>query len=156
MHTVSRLVAAVSILMLILLSCGEKEKVVEVEVPSDCPPSAPRGLIAYNLDGYVELCWYPNPEDDIDGYDVYYGEEAYGDYYYIGTVWAVYPDPAVVTAGMWTPVEFPLSEFSAAGVNLAAVKKMYIGLGDRNAPTPGGAGLIYIDDIRVTRPEPTQ
>ena len=38
------------------------------------------------------------------------------------------------------------------GVNLARVKKMYLGVGDRKAPVAGGAGRIYIDDIRVTKP----
>jgi len=39
-------------------------------------------------------------------------------------------------------------------VNAAGVKKMYIGVGNRNAPSPGGTGLVYFDDIRITRPEP--
>jgi hypothetical protein len=34
-------------------------------------------------------------------------------------------------------------------VNLKAVKKMYIGLGNRTSPTIGGTGTIYVDDIRV-------
>jgi hypothetical protein len=66
------------------------------------------------------------------------------------------PDDTAVTSVKWLPCNIPLSEFSAAGVNLAAVKKMYIGLGNRDNPTPGGAGLIYVDDIRLTRPEPGQ
>jgi hypothetical protein len=63
-----------------------------------------------------------------------------------------HPDPAIATVTQWTEWRIPLSEFSNAGVNLAAVKKMYIGLGNRSAPTPGGAGLIFIDDIRAARP----
>jgi hypothetical protein len=35
-------------------------------------------------------------------------------------------------------------------VNLAKVKKLYIGVGDRNAPVADGSGRLYIDDIRVT------
>ena len=65
----------------------------------------------------------------------------------IGVV--VHPDPGVVKVGQWTLWAIPLSDFSAAGVNVAAVKKMIIGLGDRNAPTPGGDGVLYIDDITV-------
>ena len=53
--------------------------------------------------------------------------------------------------GQWTVWMIPLNDFSAAGVNVAAVKKMIIGLGDRDAPTPGGAGVIYVDDIAVKR-----
>ena len=40
-----------------------------------------------------------------------------------------------------------------AGVNLSRVSRMVIGLGDRNNPTPGGSGLLYIDDIGVGRPQ---
>jgi hypothetical protein len=54
---------------------------------------------------------------------------------------AAYPD--------WYELNIALSDFSAAGVNLAAVKKMYIGLGNRVSPTTGGMGKIYVDDIRL-------
>jgi hypothetical protein len=37
-------------------------------------------------------------------------------------------------------------------LNLAKVKRLYIGVGDRANPAAGGAGRIYIDDIRVTKP----
>jgi len=32
-------------------------------------------------------------------------------------------------------------------VNLAKVKKLYIGVGDRKSPAAGGTGRIYVDDI---------
>ena len=64
---------------------------------------------------------------------------------------AVHPDPAIATSTQWSRWDIPLSVFSDAGVNLAAVKKICIGLGDRAAPSPGGTGLIYVDDIQVTR-----
>jgi hypothetical protein len=57
---------------------------------------------------------------------------------------------AALTAMTWTEWKVPLS--SMTGVNLAKVKKLYIGVGDRKAPAVGGAGRLYIDDIRVTRP----
>jgi hypothetical protein len=60
-----------------------------------------------------------------------------------------YPDTAITGATKWTPWKVPLSSF--AGVNLAKVKKMYIGVGDRKTPVAGGAGRLYIDDIRVTK-----
>jgi hypothetical protein len=37
-------------------------------------------------------------------------------------------------------------------VNLDAVKKVYIGLGDRDVPVQGGSGAIYVDDIRGCPP----
>ncbi len=63
---------------------------------------------------------------------------------------AVHPDPGAVVSTEWTEWKIPLSSF--AGVNLARVEKLYIGVGDRANPTPDGTGRIYIDDIRVTRP----
>ncbi|MBN2129222.1 MAG: hypothetical protein JW741_06980, partial [Sedimentisphaerales bacterium] len=66
---------------------------------------------------------------------------------------SVHPNPDAVLTGPWTPWKIALSDFADAGVNLAAVKKMYLGLGNRNVPAPGGAGVMYFDDIRVTRPE---
>jgi hypothetical protein len=61
-----------------------------------------------------------------------------------------YPDATAATTAKWTEWKIPLSEF--ASVNVAKIKKMYIGLGDRKAPVAGGAGRLYIDDIRVTKP----
>ncbi len=58
-------------------------------------------------------------------------------------------DEAVLTAS-WQQWRIPLSDFT--GVNMSRVEKMYIGLGDRNAPSAGGTGLIYIDDIGYGRP----
>jgi hypothetical protein len=52
----------------------------------------------------------------------------------------------------WTRWEIPLSDFTAAGVNLAAVKKIVIGLGDRSSAKAGGAGALYLDDIYVGGP----
>ncbi len=59
-----------------------------------------------------------------------------------------YPDSAVVGGSKWTEWKIPLSSF--AGVNLAKVKKLTIGVGDKK--TAGGAGRFYIDDIYVTVP----
>jgi hypothetical protein len=56
-------------------------------------------------------------------------------------------NPDLVTAGQWTEWRIPLS--SLTGVNLAKVKKLTIGVGDRQSPQTDGAGKIYIDDIRV-------
>jgi hypothetical protein len=37
-------------------------------------------------------------------------------------------------------------------VNPVKIQTLIIGLGDRSNPKKGGAGLLYIDDIWVTRP----
>jgi hypothetical protein len=60
------------------------------------------------------------------------------------------PDPAAVNAMDWTEWKIPLSSFS--GVSLNKIKKIYIGVGDRQALVPDGHGLLFIDDIRVTKP----
>jgi hypothetical protein len=51
----------------------------------------------------------------------------------------------------WTPWKIPLSDFT--GVSLTAVKKMYIGVGNRNAPVADGVGMVLIDDVSVVLPE---
>jgi hypothetical protein len=63
---------------------------------------------------------------------------------------AVVSDPNLANTGAWTPWTIPLSDF--AGVNLAKVEKLYIGVGDRDNPEADGSGRIYIDDIRVIKP----
>ncbi|MCL5282655.1 MAG: LamG domain-containing protein [Planctomycetes bacterium] len=60
-----------------------------------------------------------------------------------------YPDQAITSTAQWTQWKIPLS--SITGVNLAKVKKLYIGLGDRTAPAAGGTGRIFIDDILLTK-----
>jgi len=63
---------------------------------------------------------------------------------------AAHPDPALLTTAKWTQWSIPLG--SLAGVNAVKIKKMTIGVGSRANPTPGGAGRVYLDDIRVTKP----
>ena len=65
-------------------------------------------------------------------------------------------DAAAVTATQWFEWKVPLSDLTAAGVNVKAVKTMSIGVGNRTAPTKGGAGSLYIDDIRVIKGTPGQ
>jgi len=61
-----------------------------------------------------------------------------------------HPDPASTTIGTWTEWNIPLTEFT--GVNLQAVTKMSIGVGDRANTQPGSAGDLYIDDIGLHLP----
>jgi hypothetical protein len=67
---------------------------------------------------------------------------------------ATHPDPNAVLATQWQKWQIPLADLRTAGVDVAAVKKMVIGVGDRNSPYPGGTGKIYIDDIRLTKGMP--
>ncbi len=64
---------------------------------------------------------------------------------------AVHPDPAVVTSTKWVQWKISFRVFTDAGVNMARVKKMYIGIGDKANPKKDGIGRIFIDDISVAR-----
>jgi hypothetical protein len=58
-------------------------------------------------------------------------------------------DPAAAQGTEWQVWRIELSDFT--GVNLANVKKFYIGFGDRTDPVTGGAGTVYFDDIKLYR-----
>jgi hypothetical protein len=60
-----------------------------------------------------------------------------------------HPDAAAIKSTQWLEWKIPLSQFS--GVNAATIKKMFIGVGNRNTPNAGGSGTLYIDDIRVIK-----
>ncbi len=63
---------------------------------------------------------------------------------------ALHQDPAATTVGAWTEWRIPFSDL--AGVNLAAVKKVTLGVGDRSSPKPGGAGKLFVDDLGFGHP----
>lgn len=92
-HKATRILAAALLVAVMLISCGEKEKIVEVEVevPADCPPSLPRDVYALNLDGYVSICWAPNPEEDVRYYDIYRYDPVEDVFFFIGYVEDDYP-----------------------------------------------------------------
>jgi len=66
----------------------------------------------------------------------------------------IHPDANAVLATEWQRWHIPLADMKAAGVDVGAVRKITIGIGDRDDPQPGGWGLIYIDDIWVTKQTP--
>ncbi|MCX5644972.1 MAG: discoidin domain-containing protein [Phycisphaerae bacterium] len=67
-----------------------------------------------------------------------------------------HPDPAAAATGTWTRWAIPLSDFTSAGVKTTKVKKLTIGVGDRNNPKAGGSGMLYIDDIGYGTPAATK
>ncbi len=69
---------------------------------------------------------------------------------------AVNANPTAVVTPVWQEWLIPLSDFSSAGVKVNSIEKMYIGVGDRDNPVPGGQGLIYIDDIGFGHPASDQ
>jgi len=66
----------------------------------------------------------------------------------------VHPDAAATCVADWTQWRIPLKDFT--GVNMASVKKMVIGVGNRANPTAGGSGRVYIDDIGYGHPLSTE
>jgi len=81
-------------------------------------------------------------QDGTGGFGITFGPDVTGDS--IGELFATTAD--------WQPWRIPYSEFTSAGVDLASVEKLCIGVGDRGAAAPGGAGLLLIDDIEIGRP----
>jgi len=59
------------------------------------------------------------------------------------------PDPSAVATGNWEQWDIPLSQLTSAGVNVTAIKKLTLGVGDRSSPKAGGTGKLYIDDVRL-------
>jgi hypothetical protein len=66
------------------------------------------------------------------------------------TATLVHPNPDMARLIEWQQWDIALAEISNAGVNTKSIKKIFIGVGDRNKPQPDGAGRIYIDAIRLT------
>ncbi len=61
-----------------------------------------------------------------------------------------HPSLQVVQATTWQEWVIPFTEFTKAGVKASSVKRLMIGVGDRNTPR-GGTGRIIIDDVQVGR-----
>jgi len=62
-----------------------------------------------------------------------------------------HPDPYALTTGAWTAWDIALSDLRSAGVQTDRITKMTLGIGDRDKPASGAAGLLFIDDIRCGR-----
>ena len=61
-------------------------------------------------------------------------------------------DPAAAQIGAWTKWIIPLQAFADQGINLTDIDRIMIGFGTRgNLTSPGGAGKMYFDDIRLER-----
>ncbi len=67
------------------------------------------------------------------------------------TAVVVNPDADAVLRNAWQAWNIPLAELRNGGVNVASIKTLYIGVGDRKQPSAGGSGRIFIDDIGFGR-----
>jgi F5/8 type C domain-containing protein/uncharacterized protein DUF1349/glycosyl hydrolase family 115 len=64
----------------------------------------------------------------------------------------IHPDPEATTLAQWQEWAVSLDTLSAAGVNLAGIKTLSIGVGNPDNPQAGGTGTLYIDDVLVGHP----
>jgi len=60
------------------------------------------------------------------------------------------PDAALTRS--WTEWNIDLQAFADQGISLSNVSSITLGLGNRNNPVVGGAGMMYFDDIRLYAP----
>ena len=67
----------------------------------------------------------------------------------LGNAVVYHDDPAATQITGWNEWVIDLTQF--AGVDLANVNNITIGIGTRNSPAAGGTGTIYFDDIRLVR-----
>ncbi len=63
---------------------------------------------------------------------------------------ATHSNPDALTVAAWQAWTVPYSQL--AGVNMARVETLYIGVGSRSNPTAGGSGMLFIDDIGYGTP----
>jgi hypothetical protein len=71
-----------------------------------------------------------------------------------GVAVVTYPDPDIAAMSGWTEWLIPYTDL--AGVNLSRAAILYVGVGDPDNPTAGGAGTIFVDDIGYGRPAASQ
>jgi hypothetical protein len=88
----------------------------------------------------------PNPANDPAGLYVVVEDKAGK------TKTVTHSDPAATTTPIWTQWRVSLSDL--AGVNLAAVKKLTVGVGNKANPQAGATGMLYLDDIGFGHPAP--
>lgn len=101
----------------------------------------------WTVNGVDTLVLYVRGSEGNDAAPLYVALEDAGGH----TADVGYGDETVTQSVDWIEWRIPLDQFT--GVDPTAVKTMRIGLGNRQNPTLGGTGIIYIDDIRGTKPD---
>jgi hypothetical protein len=76
---------AVLLVAVPLTGCNHEDSDLVV-VDVDNPPSAPDGVFSITGDLEVTICWNPNPESDIAGYDIFWNDAPTGFFEYVGSV----------------------------------------------------------------------
>ena len=114
---------------------------------SEIELTLPAGKRDWTAEGVSELSlWFRGEEDNA----------AEPLYIAVGGTAVIYHDDAnAAQLTNWTEWVIPLQRLADEGVGLTSVDSIAIGLGSRgNTTIPGGAGTMYIDDIRLSWPEP--
>jgi hypothetical protein len=60
-------------------------------------------------------------------------------------------DPTILTQNKWIEWRIFMPQFMMTGVDIMSVKKLMIGVGNRQNPVKGGTGLIFLDDIHAIK-----
>jgi hypothetical protein len=63
-----------------------------------------------------------------------------------------HPDASLSARSGWTEWVIPYSDL--AGVNLSNASILYVGVGNRDNPTAGGSGTVFVDDVGYGHPAP--
>jgi hypothetical protein len=79
-------VASIAIAAMLAGPIGCTKEEDPVVVFDNGRPSAPDRVFSITGDGQVEICWDPNPEHDIDGYDIYWNTEETGNFSFVARV----------------------------------------------------------------------
>ncbi|NLT75341.1 MAG: DUF1349 domain-containing protein, partial [Planctomycetes bacterium] len=66
------------------------------------------------------------------------------------SVTIVNPDAAITLRPTWQEWSIPYADL--AGVNMARIQTMVIGVGSKTSPSAGGVGTVYVDDVGFGRP----
>jgi len=98
------------------------------------------------------LYFYGDPDNDANSTEqMYVGlEDSSGPGSYVEVRYGDSgEDMSDIRVAQWHEWNLALSDFADGGLNLGAVKKVYIGFGDRSNPIPSGLGTVYFDDIEL-------
>ncbi len=107
--------------------------------------ASPQDWTAGSADTLV-VYFQGNPEDNAAGTLYIALEDATGR---VQTVTHPAGEDAMLLVG-WNEWRIPFSDLS--GINLSRVDTIYIGIGNRANPAPGGSGTVFIDTIQIGRP----
>jgi internalin A len=67
-----------------------------------------------------------------------------------------HPNPDAVLDEQWQQWNISLADLIADGIDVTAIRKLHIGIGDPDNPQTGEIGIVYVDDIRVIQSKPDE